>query len=135
MEAWLAQDPSGKTYLAQLAKDNEPKILREGDLVGRRPDGSYTSLYQQPKLPPGVMPQRDSSGQVKGAYALPGFNDANSGIKAAETSATEAAKAPYDIKMITLADGRQVPMPVSSLAGKQGPQDRKSTRLNSSHVR
>lgn len=118
-DVWMAQDPTGKGYITQLAKDNEPKVLREGDLVGRNPDGSYGSLYQQPKLPAGIMPQRNAQGQVSGAYTLPGFTAANAGIQGAETTAKKAAEAPYDIKMVTQADGSIVPMPVSRLMGGQ----------------
>lgn len=121
MALWLAQDPTGKSYMAQLAKDNEPKILREGDLVGRRSDGSYSSLYQQPKLPAGVMPQRNAQGQVTSSYTLPGFVQSSSEIEGAQAGAKAAANAPYEIKMVDVGGGRIVPMPVSSLAGKTPP--------------
>jgi hypothetical protein len=95
MEAWLAQDPTGSSYMKQLAEDNKPIALRQGDLVGRNPDGTYSSRFQQPQSVPGVLPSRDSNGQVTSFRAGPGFADAAASIKGAATTAEQVAKAPF----------------------------------------
>jgi hypothetical protein len=120
MEVWAAQDPTGKSYLEQLAKDNQPVVLRQGDLVGKNPDGSYKSLYQQPQSVPGVLPTRDNSGQVTSFREGPGFAQAAGNIKGAETSAVAAAEDPHTMVQVEMADGRKVMVPRSSLiaAGK-----------------
>jgi hypothetical protein len=95
MEAWLAMDPSGKSYMEQLAKDNQPVALRQGDLVGRGPNGSYHSLFQQPQMVPGVIPQRDANGQVIAAREVPGFSGAAANVAGTKTTAEEAAKSQF----------------------------------------
>jgi hypothetical protein len=120
MEAWLAQDPSGASYLKQLAEDNKPIVLRQGDLVKKNPDGTFSSAYQQPQLVPGVIPQRDGNGQVTSAREIPGFSAAASGIKSAETGATEQARAPFSFQNVQMAGGGNVPMSISQLMGRGG---------------
>ncbi len=95
-QVWRAVDPTMKTYMAALAKDNEAKALREGDLVKMDANGNYRSVYQQPKMVPGVVPQRDASGQVTSASAIPGFSDAASQIAGQEAGAREYGKMPYE---------------------------------------
>ncbi|HEX3156709.1 MAG TPA: hypothetical protein VHV32_18920 [Candidatus Angelobacter sp.] len=116
MEAWLAMDPTGAKYMAQLAKDNAPIVLRQGDLVKKNPDGTYSSAYQQPMMVPGVVPTRNDQGQATGARELPGFAPAISNIKGAETGAVEGAKFPYST--VETATGAKVP---AFLAGIKPP--------------
>lgn len=120
MEAWLAMDSTGGKYMEQLAKDNAPIVLRQGDLVKKNADGTYGSAYQQPQMVPGVVPTRDKNGQATGARELPGFSGAAAGIKGAETGAVEGAKAPFRIEMVEQADGRKIPMFVPGIPGFGG---------------
>jgi hypothetical protein len=118
-QVWLAQDPTGKTYLEQLAKDRAPQNVRPGGtLATMGPDGKFSSAFYAPQLAPGVVPQRGPDGNASGASELPGFGSAVANIKGKETAATEEAKAPYDIKMVDVGGGRIVPMPVSQLKDK-----------------
>lgn len=113
---WLETDPTGMAYMKQVAEDNKPLILRQGDAVARNPDGTYHSVYQQPSLDKGIVPQRDKNGQVVSAAAIPNYAPAAASIAGAQTGATEAAKFPYS--EVTNASGARVP---AFLSGIQPP--------------
>lgn len=87
---------SGDPELAKLGgvmnDAAKPVALREGDLVRPDASGNFRSVYSQPKLPPGMVAQRDASGGVTGASVLPGFAAGNANIAGAETGAREGAK-------------------------------------------
>lgn len=117
MSVWAAADPTGMAYLKQLAEDNKPIALRQGDLTQKQPDGSYKSVFQQPQSVPGVLPNRDASGQVTSFRQGPGFAEAASNIEAAKTGATEAAKAPYSFQTVEKAGGAKVPASTAQLMG------------------
>lgn len=119
-QVWLAQDPTGKSYLEQLAKDRQPIPGRAGAPVWERnpATGKLEMGAYAPQLVPGVMPQLDARGNIASASPIPGFADSAANIKGAETTATEKAKAPYDIKMVQQADGSMRPVSVASLAGQ-----------------
>ena len=103
MQAWLASDPSGKSYLAQLAKDNQPVALREGDYIQRTPNGVQV-LYSQPKVEAGMEATRDPQGRVTGAAPLPGYAQGRAQIAGAVEGAKQGAQAEADV--ITVPDGR-----------------------------
>ena len=101
MEAWLQADPSGKSYMEQLAKDQAAISTRYGIFQKNNATGNF-----DPKggaLPQGALPyqfgpngQVDVSpypGQVAGAAAL--------------TGAQAAAKVPYE--NVTTAGGASMP--------------------------
>jgi hypothetical protein len=92
-QVWLAQDPTGKTYLEQLAKDRAPQNVRPGGtLATMGPDGKFSSAFYAPQLGPGVMPQRGPDGSVSGAAQIPGFAGANADITSARAAAEQRAK-------------------------------------------
>lgn len=115
MAVWLQADPSGKTYLEALQKQNTPFAAREGDVVQTQPDGTVQSVYQQPKTIPGVIPKRDAQGQTTSMEAVPGFTEANAAIQGAETTAKEKAKLPYELVPTQPAGGGTVMVPKSTL--------------------
>jgi hypothetical protein len=95
MEAWLAQDPSGKSYLEQLAKDAQPQNVRPGgSLAVKGPSGKYDTAYFSPQLGPGLQPQRDAQGALSAA-PIPGYNAAAAQREAAQAAATAFGKLPY----------------------------------------
>lgn len=98
MEAWLAQDPTGKSYLDQLAKDSAPQNVRPGgSLAVKGPDGKYTAAFYSPNLGPGMMPKRDvTSGEVVGAAGIPGYIPAASAITASQAAARAFGGLPYE---------------------------------------
>lgn len=117
MEAWLAHDSTGGSYLKQLAEDNKPIVLRQGDLVGKGPNGNYQSLFQQPQVAPGILPQRNVQGQVTSAQEIPGYSGALSNIKGHETSAVEGAKFLGRVENMTTAAGAVIPKLLTDVVG------------------
>ncbi len=105
MEMWLQIDPSGKSYMEALAKQNTPVALREGDMVAPDGQGGYRSVYTQPKLDPGMQPVRGPGGVVTGAQAIPGYSEGRAGIAGAQASATGDAAAARDMVTINTPQG------------------------------
>lgn len=115
MEAYLAQDPTGKAYLAALQAQGKPISTRYG-VYTQDPYHPDQVRLAGGMVPPNAMPIQMGPGGPSIA-PLPGQLDTTKAI----VNAQEAGKAPYDIKMVTTASGATVPMSVSELAGKTQP--------------
>ena len=112
-----ANNPGLKMYVENYAKAHMPQNMRAGSTyVAPDANGNMVPQFYAPQLVPGVMPQRDAQGNLTGAAPIPGFAGANAAIKGAEAGATEEAKAPYGIHMVTTASGATVPMTTAQLA-------------------
>ena len=105
MEVWLQTDPSGKSYLEALAKQNDPLVGREGaPVLVRQPDGTFKPVFVAPKSEPGIQYQYGPQGAVTGATSVPGYGAAAAGI----TRAQEGAKADFDMVTVNTPQGPQL---------------------------
>lgn len=118
MAVWLQGDPSGKSYLEALAKDNAPITQREGDIVRRMPDGTMQSVFSTPKG--GIAITRDTKGQAIGASEVPGYGKAQASIQGQEAAAKAEATNPYELVNVVDAEGRSVPKFKYQVAGYPG---------------
>lgn len=116
----LSAGPAGVKVWEQLAQQNKPIPLREGDLVVPDGQGGFKSVYTQPKLEPGMQPVRSPNGQVTGAEAIPGYAQGRGAIARSVTGAQEGARAELDL--VTVPDGRggTVQMPRSQAVNQLG---------------
>lgn len=111
--AWLAADPTGAKYMEQVAKQRSPINVRPGGTVYTPGEGPQFTAPQN-----GVQTQWGPQGPT--ASAVPGAQEAlarGAGLIAASQA---AAKTPYETTEVTLADGRKVRVPVSSITGQGG---------------
>lgn len=103
--ALLSGDPTMAKAAEMNMKAGEGIPLREGDLVVKNPDGTYKSMYQQPKMEAGMVPTRTPDGMVTGAQALPGYAQGMASIKGTAAQATEGAKAAQDMVTVDTPQG------------------------------
>lgn len=73
MDAWLAQDPSGKTYLEQLAKDRAPINVRPGGTVYIPGQGAQYTAPQN-----GIVTMQGPGGP--NASLMPGYSGAQEAL-------------------------------------------------------
>lgn len=93
MEAWLQADPTGKTYMEALAKQNAPINVREGGAV--YVPGAKAPVFQNFKTQPGQMINYGSNGPTMGT--VPGAIPSMAAVTASQAGAAEAGKAPYNL--------------------------------------
>ena len=104
----IASDVSGvgKSYLENLAKENAPIAVREGDIARMGPDGQMHSIFANPKG--GIAIQRGSNGQPTSASMIPGYVEAQAQSAGAEARAKVEQTAPFDTVTSELAGGGTV---------------------------
>ena len=88
------------------------------DITGPTPTISAFS----PVLEAGVTPTYGQNSEVTGAQSIPGYAAARAGIRGAETSATEGARADLDLVAVPDGKGGTVQMPRSQAVRLLGPQ-------------
>lgn len=113
MAVWLQGDPTGKSYLEALAKDNAPITQREGDIVRLGADGKMHSVFSTPKG--GIAVTRDANGQATGAAAVPGYSAAEGEIAQAKAAGESKGKLPYEVIPVEQAGGGTVQTPKATL--------------------
>lgn len=114
MEAWLATDPTGKSYMEQLAKDSKPIAVAEGGaLMG--PGGNIISV--RPKVGEGMRATGyGPTGELAGVEPIPGHAQAAGGI----TAAQEAARAGYDMVTVPTPQGPRLMTKAQAVQMSQG---------------
>jgi len=107
--ALLLADNQGLNKVGQYMLDNEkPIVMREGNLVKLNPNGSYSTVYEQPGAAKGVVFNRDPSGKVIGASDIPGYGAAAANIEGAAADATAKAKSKYETATLELPGGNKL---------------------------
>lgn len=106
MEAWLQVDPSGKSYMEQLAKDHmearKPIVGREGaPVLERGPDGRLRPTFYAPKTEPMTQLQFGTDGNITGVAPIPGAAGTVGTLRGAE----EDAKAARDMVTVQTPQG------------------------------
>lgn len=108
-------DRANATRAEMLKNSTTP--LREGNLVRQNPDGTVTTVYEQPKPIEGLNAVHDDQGRVIGMVPVPGAAESNAAYKGAQEAAVESNK----IIPVQTGSGATVPMFAGRAAGGGAP--------------
>ena len=101
-----------------LVEAGKPTVGRAGaPIYGYGPDGKLSVTGFVPQSVPGVDYQFGPNGRVQSAAAVPGFAGAEADVAGAKAGAEAAARAEHETINVKLADGREVPVLKSVVAG------------------